>query len=72
MNIDQAVEALRTGKDPTGKTITKAQVADGLKRLATYVDIPEWYLVAQGTLRWGTVDMLKTYVFDLKMIATMI
>lgn len=69
MNLDQAAEALRTGSDPQGKPITPLQVADGLKRLAAYVNTTDWFRIAGGTVRPGGMDLLKTYVYDLTVIA---
>lgn len=73
-NIDEAVEALRTGRDRTGQSVSPERVASGLHRLVQYVSTPDWMALASASLAHDSTrtSMLKTYLFDLDQITKII
>ena len=72
MNIQQAIEALRTGVDPNGRPITAPQIGAGLMKLTAYLQQPGWSWLASAAVSDGQMTLLKTYVYDLEQIARMI
>jgi DNA-directed RNA polymerase subunit RPC12/RpoP len=73
-NINEAVQALRTGNDGRGKPVSPARVAEGLHKLVQYVSTPESFTIAGASVANDTtrVGMLRTYLFDLDQIAKVI
>jgi hypothetical protein len=68
-NIDDAVRALRTGRDPSGNRISASLVGDGLRRLADDASGPAFSGLMLTVLSPDGVQVLKTAIDELSRAA---
>lgn len=68
-NIDQALNALKTGLDPNGNPITKEQIGDGLAKLVDDTKRPGFSGLMSGVLSIEGVSKMEGYLNELKSLA---
>ena len=68
-NIDQAVEALKTGIDPHGNPITKQQISSGLKNLVRATQKPAFIGLMTAVLDSDGIQQLERSLIELERIA---
>jgi len=71
-NLDDAVACLETGRDPAGRPITHAEIAAGLRRLATAARQPASMALLTMVLGDGAARTLERRLGELEETANVI